>query len=101
MNIRKGDSVLVTKGKDRGKTNKVLRAMPREGKVVVEGLNLRKKTIRPKRQGERGQIVDVAWPMRAENVMLVCPKCGKATRVGHKKEKEKRVRYCKKCKEVI
>lgn len=101
MKIHKGDNVLVIKGKDRGKSGKVVRAIPKEQRIVVAGLNMRKKTIRPKRQGEHGQIVEIAWPMRVENVMLICSKCGKATRVGYRKEKDTKVRYCKKCKEVI
>jgi len=100
MNIKKGDKVLIIKGKDKGKSNKVVKAIPKESKIVVEGLNMRKKTVRPKKQGEKGQVVSVPWPMRADNVMLVCSSCNKPTRVGHREEKGSRVRYCKKCKKV-
>lgn len=101
MNIKKGDKVEIIKGKDRGKSNKVIKVMPKESMVVIEGANIRKKTIRPKKQGERGQLVSVPWPIRADNVMLVCGSCNKPTRVGNRIEGDKKVRYCKKCKTVI
>jgi len=101
MNIRKGDKVTVIKGKDKGKSNKVIRVVPKDSTLVVSELNLRKKTIRPKKQGEKGQVVDVPWPMRIENVMLVCSSCTRPTRVGHRDEGNTKVRYCKKCKAVI
>lgn len=91
---------MIIKGKDKGKSNKVVKAIPKESKIVVEGLNMRKKTVRPKKQGEKGQVVSVPWPMRADNVMLVCSSCNKPTRVGHREEKGSRVRYCKKCKKA-
>jgi len=101
MKIIKGDKVEVIKGKDRGKSGKVIRVVPKEKLLVIEGLNLRKKTIRPKKQDERGQVVDVPWPMKVENVMLVCGSCGKPTRVGHEEEKGEKVRICKKCKAKV
>jgi len=101
MNIRKGDKVSVIKGKDRGRSGKVIRVVPRDSSLVVDELNLRKKTIRPKKQGEKGQVVDVPWPMRVENVMLICSSCGKPTRVGQREEGDKKVRYCKKCKAAV
>lgn len=91
----------VIKGKDKGKSNKVIRVVPKDSTLVVSELNLRKKTIRPKKQGEKGQVVDVPWPMRIENVMLVCSSCTRPTRVGHRDEGNTKVRYCKKCKAVI
>ena len=101
MNISKGDKVMVIKGKDKGKSGKAIRVVPKDSMVVIEGLNIRKKTIRPKKQDEKGQVVDVPWPMRVDNVMLVCSSCGKPTRVGHKEEGDNKVRYCKKCKATI
>jgi len=101
MNIQKGDKVMVIKGKDRGKSDKVIRAIPKDRSIVVEGLNVRKKTIRPKKQDEKGQVVDVSWPMKVDNVMLVCGSCNKPTRVGHKDEGNNKVRYCKKCKATV
>lgn len=101
MKIIKGDKVIVIKGKERGKSGKLIKVIPKKSMVVIEGLNLRKKTIRAKREGERGQVVDVPWPMKANNVMLVCGSCSKPTRVGHKEEGDKKVRYCKKCKTPV
>ncbi len=100
MRIKKGDKVEVLKGKDRGKSGKVLRVIPKESTLVVDGLNVRKKTIRPKKQGEKGQIVDLSWPMRIDNVMLVCSSCEKPTRIGNREDKGEKIRYCKKCKAV-
>lgn len=106
MKIKKGDQVLIISGKDRGRTGKVLRAFPKKGKVLVEGINLHKKHIRPKREGEKGETVEIPFPLDVSNVKLICPKCKKATRVGYKLEKlesgkKRKVRICKKCKEEI
>jgi len=101
MKIRKGDTVLIISGKDRGKTGKVLNVFPREEKVVVEGTNIRKKHVRPRRSGEKGQIVEMPAPLSISNVKLICPKCSKATRVGYKIAEEKKYRICKKCGQEI
>lgn len=101
MKVTKGDKVQIIKGKDRGKSGKVLKVIPKSSTVVLDALNMRKKTIRPKKQGDKGQIVEVPWPIRAENVMVVCSKCSKPTRIGHREEKGKKVRYCKKCKSIV
>lgn len=85
------------KGADRGKSGKVIRALPRELMVVVEGLNQRKKTVKPKKQGEAGEIVSVPSPIRVENVALICRSCGKPTRVSYRLSDSGKVRYCKKC----
>src|SRR3989344_6195627 len=99
MKIKKGDKVQVIKGKDRGKSAKVMRVFTDEGKVLVEGLHLFKKSARPKKQGEKGQMISVAQPMMAENVQIVCPSCGKPTRIGITVQADKsKSRYCKKCK---
>ncbi len=101
MKVKKGDTVLVIAGKDRGKVAKVLRALPKEGAVLVEGTNLKKKHVRPKKQGEKGQIVAISAPMDVSNVKIICPKCGKAARISYKIEKETKVRVCKKCSQPI
>lgn len=102
MKIKKGDTIKIICGKDLGKTGKVLSVLPKKGKVVIEGLNLRIKHVRPRRQREKGQRISFPAPMDISNVMLVCPKCGKATRVGYKiLEDGKKVRVCKKCGEII
>jgi large subunit ribosomal protein L24 len=106
MKIKKGDTVLIISGKDRGRKGKVLKAFPKESKILVEGINLKKKHIKPKREGEKGQIVQVSAPIPVSKAKLICPKCGKATRVGYKiisnaKGKMSKVRICKKCAQVI
>ncbi len=95
--IKKNDKVRVMRGKDRGKEGKVLQVMPRLGKVVVEGLNLRFKHRKPRRTGEKGERIQFPAPMDISNVMLICPKCNKPTRVGFEGEKKEKVRKCKKC----
>lgn len=97
MNIKKGDKVLIIKGKDAKKSGKVASVNPEDNRVVVEGLNMIKRAVRPKKMGESGQIVSVAASMNASNVMLVCPSCGKAVRVGIHEEGGKKKRICKKC----
>ena len=97
MNIKKNDKVVVLSGKDKGKEGKVLEAMPADKKVIVEGVNVASKHIKPRKQGDQGGIVKMETPIYACKVQVVCPKCGKATRVGHKLVDGKKVRVCKKC----
>ena len=97
MNIRKDDKVVVLSGKDKGKQGKILTADPKAEKVIVEGVNVATKHQKPRKQGEEGGIIKVETPIYASKVQLVCPKCGKATRVAHKIEGDKKVRVCKKC----
>jgi large subunit ribosomal protein L24 len=95
--IKKGDVVKVLAGKDRGKTGKVLRVDKELGKASVEGVNVFKKHSRPKRQGEKGEIVMVTRPMQLSNLMVLCATCGKPTRVGTRIEKNAKSRICKQC----
>ena len=98
MKIRSNDTVVVLSGKDKGKTGKVLRVDVKGQKVVVEGVNVATKHQAPRRQGQEGGIIKVETPIYASKVQVVCPKCGKATRVGHKIGAEgKKTRCCKKC----
>ena len=97
MKIHKNDQVLIISGKDRGKKGKVLDVFTQEGKIVVEGVNMRKKNAKPKRSGEKGQLVHVPAAFSASNAALICPKCGKFTRVGYKILDKKKYRICKKC----
>ncbi len=101
MKIKKGDLVLVISGKWRGKTGKVLRAFPKELKVLVEGVNIVKKHQRPRKEGEKGQIIEIPKPISVSKVKLICPHCKKATRVGYLVKEDKKVRICKKCKREI
>ena len=97
MRIKKGDNVQVLSGNDKGKTGEVLEVMPKEDKVVVKGVNIRKKHVKARRQGEESGIIPVECSISASKVNVVCPKCGKATRVGYSVEKDQKVRICKKC----
>lgn len=101
MKIKNGDTVLIISGKDKDKKGKVIKALPEENRIVVEGVNLRKKHTKPRRQGEKGQIVEIAAPLNISNVKLICPKCKKPTRVGYKVAEKNKYRICKKCKQEI
>ena len=97
VHIKVDDTVIVLSGEDKGAKGKVIAVSPEEGKAIVEGVNVQKKHVKPRRQGETGGIVDAEGAIYASKVMPVCPKCGKATRVGHKIEGDKKVRICKHC----
>ena len=97
MNVKKGDTVVVLSGKDRGKQGKVLGTVPADGKVVVEGINMVTCHVKPRKQGEQGGIVKREAALSACKVQVVCPKCSKATRVSYKIENGKKTRVCKKC----
>jgi len=81
--IIKGDKVLIIAGKDRNKTGKVIKLLPKNKTLVVEGVNIAKKHQRPQKQGQKGQIISLARPIDISNVMLLCPKCGKAVRTSY------------------
>jgi large subunit ribosomal protein L24 len=101
MKIKKNDKVMIMKGKDRGKTGKVSAVFTKENRVMVDGLNLYKKAIRPRRAEEKGQIISVPKPVAAANVQVVCPSCGKPTRIGYEAEGQSKNRICKKCKKTL
>jgi large subunit ribosomal protein L24 len=101
MKIRTGDNVKIITGKEKGKTGKVVQTFPKEGKIVVEKLNIRVRHL-PARGNNKGQRVEFSSPLSAANVMFVCPKCSAAARIGFAVIKDgKKVRVCKKCKEQI
>lgn len=95
MTVKKGDNVLVIAGKDKGKTGKVLEVYPENNRVLVDGINVVTKHKKARKQGEQSSKVKMNAPIDASNVMVVCPSCGKATRVGHKEINGKKVRVCK------
>ena len=102
VHVKTNDTVVVLSGKDKGKQGKVLQVSPKEGKVIVEGLNVVTKHVKPRRQGEQGGIVEAEAAMYASKVQLICPKCGKATRIAHKiLDDGSKVRVCKSCEEEI
>ena len=95
MKVKKNDTVLVIAGKDKGKKGKVLRSIPTDNRVVVDGVNIQKKHKKARSAQETSGIVNVTGPIDASNVMVVCPACGKPTRVGYKIEGDKKIRVCK------
>lgn len=95
--VKKGDTVLMIAGKDKGKTGKVTSCDPKSGRVVVEGCNIITKHQKPRRAGETGGINKLAGPVDASNVQVICPSCNKATRVKHSVEGENKIRVCGKC----
>ena len=97
MKIKKDDKVVVLSGRYKGKEGKILVADPKAGKVIVEGVSVASKHQKPRKQGEEGGIIKMETPIYACKVMVVCPKCGKPTRVAHKIVDGKKVRVCKKC----
>ena len=97
LNVKKGDTVVVISGKDKGKKGKILVSLPADERVVVQNAAMVTKHVKPRRQGEPGGRIEKEGTLHVSNVKLVCPKCGEATRVGHKVEGDKKVRICKKC----
>lgn len=97
VHVKKDDQVVILSGKDKGKKGKVLAVSPKEGKVIIEGCNMVTKHVKPKQMGQTGGIVKAEGALYASKVMLVCPKCGKATRVSHVMEDGKKKRRCVKC----
>ncbi|MDD4989923.1 MAG: 50S ribosomal protein L24 [Candidatus Pacebacteria bacterium] len=98
MRIKKGDTVLIIAGKDKGKKAKVLKSFPSKGLILIEGVNVKKVHKRPKKQGEKGQVVEMPAPFFASKAQIVCSKCDKPTRIGYEVKKEGKTRICKKCK---
>jgi len=106
MNIKEGDTVLIISGDDKGRKGKVLRVLPQTGKIFVEKINIQKKHQRPKKEGEKGQMISKEGALGISKAMLICPKCNQPTRVGFikskiDKEKLRKSRVCKKCQAVI
>ena len=97
MRIKKGDNVQVLSGNDKGKTGEVLEVIPKADKIVVKGVNVRKKHVKARKHGEESGIISVECAIPSSKVNVVCPKCGKVTKVGYSIEKEEKIRVCKKC----
>ena len=97
MKLKKGDTVKVLSGNDKGKTGEILEIIPKSSKIIVKDVNIRKKHTKPRRQGEEGGIISSEYPIHSSKVAIVCPKCGKVARIGYKTEKDQKVRVCKKC----
>ncbi|CAL7962917.1 50S ribosomal subunit protein L24 [Alphaproteobacteria bacterium] len=101
MRLKSGDSVIITAGKDKGKTGVVQKVMPQENKVIVQGINLKKKRLKPNMKNPHAQVADVEFSLHASNVAHIDPKVGSATRVGYKFVDGKKIRYAKKSGEFI
>lgn len=99
--LRSGDTVKVLAGIDRGKKGKIQQVLTQERLVVVEGVNMRSKSVRSRRQGQKGELVQFYAPISVSNLLLVCPHCAKTTRIRVTREDGKRQRICKKCQQVI
>lgn len=97
MKIKLGDKVYVAVGKDKGKTSKVVKSLPKRNKVIVEDTNMVKKRSKPTKQGEKGKVVDTPMPMNVSKLRLVCGSCKKPTRVGFDMKDGKKTRVCRKC----
>ena len=98
LHVKRDDTVVILSGKDKGKKGKVLQTSPKEQKLIVEGINMVTKHVKPRRAGESGGIVKAEGAFYASKAMLVCPSCGKATRVAHKLLADgNKTRVCKKC----
>ncbi|MBU1136879.1 50S ribosomal protein L24 [Patescibacteria group bacterium] len=101
MKIKKNDTVLIISGKDKGKKGKVLQALPRLNKILVEGVNKIKKHKKARKEREKGQVVEISKPINVSDAKLVCPKCGKAVRIGYRLTEKGKYRICKKCSQEI
>ncbi|HEA84513.1 MAG TPA: 50S ribosomal protein L24 [Candidatus Wildermuthbacteria bacterium] len=97
MKIKKGDNVIIIAGKDKGRRGNVLSVLPSKDKVQVEGINIVKKHVRPKKQGEKGQVIEIPFPMQASNMQIFCTKCKKGSRIAYKIEAKEKIRICKRC----
>lgn len=101
LHVKKGDSVMIIAGKDKGKSGSVVKVDVANGKVLIEGANIATNYVKPRSAQEKGGIVKKEAPIDASNVMIICPECGKATKAGHRVEnidgKEVKIRFCKKC----
>jgi len=97
MKIKKGDTVCVLSGNDKGKKGEVLEVIPKTEKIIVKGVNIRKRHVKPRKQGEEGGIIPVECAIHSSKVNVVCPKCNKPARLGYTMEKNEKIRICKRC----
>ncbi|MBI5356499.1 50S ribosomal protein L24 [Candidatus Collierbacteria bacterium] len=102
MKLKKGDTVFITAGKDNGREGKIVAVLPKEGKVIVEGINKYKKHIKPRGEGQTGSIQERERPISVASVAFMCPKCKQASRIGYKNNRDgKKIRICRKCEENL
>lgn|SRR3989338_9190675 len=101
MKLKRGDEVKVIRGKDKGKTGKIDKVFPKEGKVAIPNINQYKRHIKAKSQSQPSEIVTITKPLAMTNVGFICPKCHEMARIGYNIENSKKVRVCKKCEQTI
>ena len=101
MKIKKGDNVIIIAGKDKGHRGSVLKVFPSKNKVQVDGMNIVKKHVRPRKQGEKGQVIEMSSPMQVSNMQIFCAQCKKGSRIGYKIEGKEKMRICKRCSTVL
>jgi large subunit ribosomal protein L24 len=101
LKIKKGDEVIMLSGKDRGRRGKILKVLVKSGRVIVEGLNLVKKHRRPKKQGEKGEVVLLPRAVDISNIALRCPHCDRPVKIGYRLSGDKKLRVCRKCQEPL
>jgi len=102
MKIKKGDRVKIIQGKDRGREGVVKRVIPKENKIIVDGINIAKKHVKPRGEDQKGGIIRVEKPLHASKAMVICPACGQPTRVGYQVDKKgEKYRICRKCEGII
>ena len=97
MKIKKGDTVEILSGNDKGKKGEVIQVLPKKDKIIVKGVNVRKKHVKARKQGQESGIIPIESAIHSSKANVVCPKCGKTTKVGYKIEKDEKSRICKKC----
>ncbi|MDI6801762.1 MAG: 50S ribosomal protein L24 [Thermodesulfovibrionales bacterium] len=102
LRIKKGDTAIVLTGKNKGKSGRVLSVLPSKEKLIIEGINIVKRHMKPSKKYTHGGIIEKEAPLHISNIMLICPKCNKHTRIGNTVlDNGKKLRTCRKCKEVI
>jgi large subunit ribosomal protein L24 len=101
MKLKTGDQIIVLRGKDKGRKGKIQQVLPRQGKVLVPGVNIYKKHLKPQGEGKPGGIIDKVFPLPVSSVALICPKCNQPSRVGYQLSKGEKQRICKKCGSVL
>lgn len=100
LKVKRDDQVMVMTGRDKGKTGKILQVDRKNGKVIVQSMNVVKKAVKPKRQDEKGGIIEIEAPLNVSNVQVICKKCG-PTRIGYKVDDGNKTRICRKCGEAL
>lgn len=101
MKLKKGDQIIVIRGKDKGRKGKIEKVFPKTNKVLIPGINIYKKHARPQSERKPGGIIEIVKPLPASNVALICSKCGKPTRIGYQVDKAGKNRICRKCQAII